>query len=424
MKSLMTLNTKYINVSINPNVYNAIYVPYCNENARTQIFFGGSSSGKSVFLAQRDVKDILAGGRNFLICRYVARTLKTSVFNEIRKVISNWGLERLFTINYSNLSITCVNGYQMLFIGLDDVEKIKSITPAKGVWTDIRVEEATEIKRESLKQLLKRQRGGDKSIPKRLTLSFNPIMKSHWLYQDYFAPIGWSDTQQEYKSGNLTILKTWYIHNRFLTAGDIADLENETDDYFKNVYTYGNWGVLGDSIFTNWEIQDLSGQGNQFTNRLHGLDFGFSNDPAAIVCTHYDSTHNIIYIYNELYECGLTNDVLSRHVNLMIDNDYITCDSSEPKSIAEMQSLGVNCIAAKKGKDSVNFGIDWLRRRKIIVDKSCVNMQNELQQYHWKKDKNGNSMRVPTDKHNHLIDALRYAYEDISTDSNAPLVVW
>src|SRR5690606_27492679 len=126
---------------------------------RTQVFFGGASSGKSVFLAQRCVVDLLNGGRNYLVCRAVGRTIRRSVFNEIIKIIGGWGLSELFTVNKSEMIITCSNGYQIMFAGLDDVEKLKSMIPARGVITDIWVEEATETDRDSLKQLYKRQRG-------------------------------------------------------------------------------------------------------------------------------------------------------------------------------------------------------------------------------------------------------------------------
>ena len=149
----------------------------------------------------------------------------------------------------------------------------------------------------------------------------------------------------------------------------------------------------------------------QFTNRRHGLDFGFSSDPAAVVNTHYDTSRKTIYIYRELYETGLTNDILAGRVREMITDERIVADSSEPKSIAELNNHSVYAAGAVKGKDSVNFGIDWLKQQTIIVDKSCINMQNELSQYHWKKDAGGNSLKIPVDKNNHLIDALRYAYE-------------
>lgn len=400
-----------INVNIDTAVFNDVYVPYLNCMARTQIYFGGSSSGKSVFLAQRDVYDILGGGRNFLICRMIARTIRGSVFNEILKVIAAWGLQSQFDVNKSDRIITCANGYQFLFVGLDDTEKIKSVTPAKGVITDIRVEEATETDWTSIKQLYKRQRGGDPDISKRLTLSFNPILQIHWIYSEYFSGVEWADDQTKYENDDLSILKTWYIHNRFLTDNDVNDLENETDKYFRDVYTFGNWGVLGNVIFTNWHVRDISQMRNQFTNYRNGLDFGFSSNPAAIVTTHYDKNHKTIYIYDELYELGLTNDVLAVEVKSRIGRDGITCDSAEPKSIAELKRHGVTALPAVKGKDSVHHGIQWLKQQSIIIDVSCVNMKNEFQQYKWKEDKAGNALDQPIDRDNHLIDALRYAYE-------------
>ena len=119
-----------------------------------------------------------------------------------------------------------------------------------------------------------------------------------------------------------------------------------------------------------------------------------------------------IYIFRELYETGLTNDILASRITELIGDDRVVCDSAEPKSIQELTNHGVRAAGAKKGKDSVTFGIDWLKQQTIIVDKSCVNTQNELSQYHWKKDAGGNSLKIPVDKNNHLIDALRYAYED------------
>ena len=278
--------------------------------------------------------------------------------------------------------------------------------------TDIWIEEATETEPNSLKQLRKRQRGGREDTPKRFVMSFNPILKTHHIYQDYFAPLGWADDQDEYTSDDLTILKTWYVHNDFLTQDDIADLEQEKDGYYYQVYTLGNWGVLGDVIFTNWEVKDLSGKQEDFVNHRHGLDFGFSSDPAAIVASHYDRPHKTIYIYNELYERGMTNDQLAEATLELIGDQYVTCDSAEPKSIRELRLLGVNALSARKGKDSVTHGVQWLQQQKIVVDKSCINAQNEFTVYQWKKDKDGNSIRQPVDKHNHIIDALRYAYEN------------
>lgn len=410
-----------IDIQIEKSVFNEIYLPHLEDVSRTQIFFGGSSSGKSVFLAQRCVYDLLGGGRNYLVCRAVGRTIRKSVLNEIQKVIYDWGVQDLFKINKTDLTITCSNGYQIYFVGLDDVEKVKSIIPEKGVITDIWIEEATECDEKTIKQLYKRQRGGRSDTPKRLTMSFNPILQTHWIYERYFKKLAWADDQTEYCGGGLSILKTWYVHNRFLTQADIDDLENEEDKYYYDVYTLGKWGVLGHLIFTNWVVADLSDPESEYylppslrVNRRCGLDFGFSIDPAAVSVSHYDRKHKTIYFYDEFYEAGLTNDLLANEVIKLIGNEPITCDSAEPKSIAELKQHGVNARGARKGKDSVMFGIQWLQQQTMVFDKSCINGINEVRQFHWKEDKDGNAIRQPIDKNNHFIDATRYAYEDES----------
>lgn len=415
--------TRTIEVEIDKAVINDAFLPHLNNLNRTQIYYGGSSSGKSKFIVgQRTVYDLMRGGRNYLITRQVARTIKTSVFAEVCRVIDEWGVGQLFNINRSDYLITCTNGYQIAFVGLDDVEKLKSIVPAKGAWTDILVEEATETSRTTIKQLFKRQRGGDEKTRKRLVLLFNPILQSHWIYEEYFSKVAWADDQTEYQGADLSILKTTYRDNKFLTLDDVRDLENETDPYYRAVYTEGQWGVLGNVIFTNWRVDDLSGMHDQFTNRRHGLDFGFSSDPAAMPVTHYDKAHKTIYIYGELYERGLTNDLLAEEVIKLIGRDYVKGDSAEPKSIAELRQYGVNVMPAKKGKDSVLFGVQWLQQQTIIIDKNCVNTRNEFSQYKWKEDAAGNAIRQPVDHNNHIIDALRYGYEDDMIDTSAEIV--
>lgn len=398
-----------ITLNIDRNVFNDAYLPYLFEDGpRTQIFFGGSSSGKSVFLAQRAVLDVAAGGRNYLICRNVARTIRNSTFNEIQKAINNFKLRDFFKINKSEMTITCLNGYQILFAGLDDPEKIKSITPAKGVITDIWVEEATETDRAAVKQLDKRLRG-ESQKSKRLILSFNPILQDHWIHEEYFD--GWDDSKNVLQDRDRLILKTTYKNNKFLAEDDICALENETDEYYYNVYTLGNWGVLGSVIFKNWRTEDLSEIREVFDNFRNGLDFGYAKDPAAVPHTAYIPKKNQIYVLDEIYETELTNDVLAERILNMIGKQLVTADSAEPKSIAELRNMGVNVRGAKKGKDSVNFGIQWLQRQEIIVDVRCQNMVNELKKYKWKEDAAGNPLPIPVDKDNHLIDALRYAYE-------------
>ena len=370
-------------------------------------FFGGSSSGKSKFIAQRVVYDLISQQRNYLIIRNVGDTNRVSTFNEICKIISEWSLEKFFNINKSSLIITCETQYQAIFKGLDKVDKIKSITPIQGVITDIWVEEVTECEEESIKQLAKRLRGLSK-VKKRITLSFNPIFKNHWLFKKYFR--NFFDQDSSFKDDKLSILKTTYKDNQFLEQDDIDELENETDEYWHNVYTLGNWGVLGSVIFTNWMVADLSEKKKRFDNFKNGLDWGW-NHPVAVTRSHYNAKLKTIYITDEICESELLNADLSVKLKALIGREYVTCDSEDPKSIAELRALGVNTLKARKGQGSVLFGLKWLMQQKIVIDKSCQNIINELQVYQWKKDRDGAAIDEPVKKLDDCIDALRYSYE-------------
>lgn len=401
-----------LNIKINPKVFNEVYLDYLEEIARVQIFFGGSASGKSyAIVGQRTVYDILKGNRNYLIIRNVARTSRQSTFNEICNTISNWKLNKYFKINKSDMVITCINNRQILFAGLDDVEKLKSIVPINGVITDILIEEATETSEVDIKQLEKRLRGRTQ-VKKRLILIFNPILRTHWIFKKYFVG-KFYDNDTKYKDKDLSILKTTYKDNiRFLEQDDIIALENETDKYFYDVYTLGNWGVLGDVIFTNWKREDLTSMIPHFDNIRNGLDFGFSTDPAAYNRIHYDKKRKLIYIFKELHEYGLTNPQLASFLKPLVGVERLVCDSAEPKSIQELKDNDLNAVGAVKGKDSVNFGIQWLQGHEIIIHKDCQETVNEFQVYQWKKTKSGETIRTPVDKHNHHIDDIRYAMED------------
>ena len=374
-----------------------------------QIFFGGSSSGKSFFLTDRIVLGNL-NGENWLCCRNVGNTIKRSVFNEITKSISNMGLKKFYSINKSDMVITCkLNEKQIMFCGLDDVEKVKSITPQNGVLECIFIEEATEIKRDAYMQLKKRLRGKSEH-KKHIFMAFNPILKSHWIYKEFFNK--WEDNKTVYEDEDKLILKTTYKDNIFLTDEDRKLLEDETDPYFYEVYSLGNWGILGNVIFKNWRVEDLSNLIPQF-DRVHcGCDFGFSSDPNALIKVHYDKKRKRIYVYDEWYQAGMTDDELLRLCKQFCGNQYLICDSAEPKTIDFLATNNVRAVGAVKGADSINRGIRWLQGCEIIIDIHCQNFKNEIEQYHWKEDKYGNAMAKPVDENNHLLDALRYALND------------
>lgn len=396
-------------MKIKSRVFNKRYLEQINKEQRTQIFFGGSSSGKSYFLAQRCVIDVSSKGRNYLICRNTAATIKKSVFNEVVKAIQRFKLSEYFLINKSDLVITCIaNQKQILFAGLDDVEKIKSITPISGVLTDIWVEEATETEYIAIKQLYKRLRGRSKH-KKRIILSFNPILMSHWIYTEYFK--NWNDNNNFYEDEELLIMHSTYKDNKFLTEDDIRGLEEETDKYFYQVYTLGKWGILGAVIYKNWETADLTEFKKHADNIKRGLDFGFADHPSAFILVHLDTKKKHIYVLDEIYVKHCDNEELAELIRPISKNNPVFCDCAEPKSISELRKYKVYALPVKKGADSVDFGIKWIQKYKIIIDNKCQNFKNEISQYKWKEDKNGSVLPIPVKKFDDLLDALRYSLE-------------
>lgn len=412
-------NVSNININMEKEIFNPTFFPFLEAQERLQVFFGGASSGKSFFVVgQRTVYDLLKGGRNYLILRQVARTARHSTFNETRKCIRAWGLAGYFKINKAAMTITCQNGYQAIFGGIDDVEKIKSLTPVKGVLTDIVVEEATETKKDDVKQLMKRLRGLTEH-KKRLVLLFNPILKIHWIWETLFKN-RFSDHDKTYRDSNLLINHFTYKDNLFLTSDDRKALRDETDKYFYDVYTLGKWGVLGDAIYTNWSVSDLSG--GMFRHIRHGLDFGYASHPSAYVRSSYDGDKKTIYILESWYRYGATNPILADELKPEVKDDILVCDSAEPKSIEELNNLGLNAVKAIKGPGSIKFRIQWLKQHHIIIDTKCIEAQNEVQLHHWKKDKWGQSLPVPADKDNHILDALWYSLESDAYEADDEII--
>ena len=311
---------------------------------------------------------------------------------------------------------------QICFAGTDDPEKLKSIRPAKGVFTDIWFEEATEISEPAFNQILLRQRGGDPDIVKRTTLSFNPIYRTHWIVKRFFKGVPESGV---YRSDKLLIVHSTHKDNRFLTSQDrdIIEAMKEVSVYHYQVYALGQWGILGNRVFDNWKIIDTDE--TKYDNYRNGLDFGFTNDPSALArSVRKENKITVLYPSNgELYHTGLTNQQLAKILKSKLgDSEVVWCDNSEPKSIAELKLAGVNAKPVKKGKDSLIHGIQWLQQQKIEVDRRCQNAINELSIYQWKKDKDDESINIPVDANNHFIDALRYSYER-EMDYRKPLMV-
>lgn len=234
-----------VNIKISKKVFNDVYLPYLENQDRYLIFYGGGSSGKSYYIAQRYIYKLIHPVRcNLLVVRQTADTNRRSTFPLLKQVISNWNLWKHFKINESDMRIKCLlTGNEIAFAGLDDVEKIKSITFENGELTDIWVEEATECKEADINQLKVRLRGGKSK--KQMVLSFNPINIQHWIKRHFID------------SGLATVCFSTYKDNKFLTDDDRKALEDLrlTDEYVYNVYCLGQWGILGKTVFDARAIQ-------------------------------------------------------------------------------------------------------------------------------------------------------------------------
>lgn len=376
---------------------NASYRKANESDARYRVLYGGAGSGKSYYMLQEIMLNMLdCGDYRYLAVRKTGKSIRHSIYQGLRDLISQENLSDFFSISKTEMSITCVTGATLITSGLDDVEKLKSIAGINRIW----VEEASEISEADFNQLDLRMRGTS-PIGYQMTLTFNPISELHWLKKKFFD-LGVEDS---------FVLKTTYKDNKHLDQGYIDKLKRlEKEDYqFFRIYALGEWGSIGNLIFSNWEKKDLSK--HKFDNFFNGLDFGFADDPTAPVRCHYDKKHKTIYITEAEYRRGIFIDDVADIVKDMIGNEVITCDSSEPRSIADLRRHGIKAVGAKKGPGSIEHGIKWLQGHKIVVHHTLTDMISELSTYKWREDKDGNIIPKPVDANNHLIDALRYALE-------------
>lgn len=391
---------------IHTGVFNRCYLPYIKERRRFEIIYGGAGSGKSVFVAQKKIlQHARDTGRKTLVVRKVGTTVRHSAFAELRNVIYKWNLESLFHIRQSTMEIERKDRSNIfIFTGMDNVEKIKSIQGLTDIWC----EEATDLAKEDLMQLNLRLRGRT-SFQKQITLTFNPISALHWIKQMFF------DTNRAGKNGDTTILKTTYKNNKFIDEEykrTVEDLKNQDPVYY-DIYALGNWGVLGNLIFNNYEVSEFDLDAFDESETFQGLDFGFNNPSAAVQVGFRDEE---IFIRRGLYAKGLTNIELMGEVSQaeVFEQAFpIIADSSEPARIKEWKANGWRCRGADKFPGSVKFGIDFCRRHKIIIHPSMQPFVNEIQGYVYRQSKDGDVLEEPVAFRDHYMDGFRYALEPV-----------
>lgn len=377
------------------------------DDTRFQVLYGGAGSGKSFFIAQDEIyKQIFFPGSNLLIIRQTASSNRTSTFPLVKQVISIFGVQDLFHIRETDMTIKCKhNGNEMRFGGLDDVEKLKSVTFTSGPLSRVWIEEASETKEADFNQINLRLRGIAK-VPFQIRLSFNPISALHWIKARFF------DMPEE--RSRTTVIHTTYKDNDYIDPAYREELERlkNIDRVFYDVYCLGKWGVFGNIIFTNWESRKCKYKPEDFDEILCGMDFGF-NHPLA--CELVGVKDGDLWSFDELYVREKTNIEV---IEMMKDGPLLktqrcVADSAEPARIKEWKQSGFRTEGAKKGKDSVSRGIDYLKSRKWYIDPDrCPGLLAEVQSYSYKEDKFGNKTDEPVNFKDDAIAAVRYAIEE------------
>lgn len=386
-----------INLDIDSKM-NEVFKPLMYVKSRMLIVFGGAGSGKSVFCPQKLIARIMTErNHKFIALRKVGATVKNSIFAEIENTIKDFGLYDRCRINKSERTFYFDDfNSQIICMGLDDPEKIKSISKPTGLW----LEEATEFTYEDVQQLNLRLRGKIDSYFQ-VIMSFNPISALHWIKKTFF----------DVESDSVTILKTTYLDNAFLDDAYIKELLDmkDKDEVYYNVYALGEWGVLGNVVFTNYIVEDIKYDISDYDSLDYGMDFGFNHPSTYIKIGWKDGEP---YIFQEISIKGLTNNEFIREVEQLHNKNYeITADSAEPDRIKEFRQSGFRMAASVKGKGSVKDGIDFLKRHKMHIDSKCINFQNEISTFRYKKDKDGNVHEEPVAINDDLIAAARYATE-------------
>ena len=391
-------------MNVNLNV-NTVYKPYLGSyKNRTEVYYGGAGSGKSVFVAQKMIIKALRGKRKILVVRKVKASLKDSCVTLILSILDSLGLKNIYKYNKTTHDIELPNGSMFLFKGMDNTEKVKSIADITDIW----IEEATELTLDDYTQLDLRTRA---DVPNsQIILSFNPISKANWCYITFFADKSKIDA---------FILHTTYKDNKFLPQSYITSLQKMKKynyAYYK-IYALGEFATLNKLVYQNVKVLDFDVSElikSKVYKTITGLDFGFTNDTTAFIASLADKDNKKLYIFQEYGDTGLLNsDIAKAITTLGYAKTDIVADSAEEKSIAELKKLGLRkIVACEKGPDSILHGIQKLQQYEIYVHPSCVNVITEFENYAWQKDKNTNEyINKPIDKFNHYMDALRYSIQ-------------
>lgn len=384
------------------------YNKFWNSQKRYVVCKGSRGSKKSKTTALWHIVKLMQYPlANALVVRKVERTLRDSCFSDLKWAIHKLGVDAYWKATTSPMELTYTpTGQKIIFRGLDDPLKITSISVPVGFINFVWIEEAYEINKESDFDMLDESVRGE--LPdgyfKRITVTFNPWNERHWLKARFF----------DNPSEDTLSMTTTYQCNEWLDESDLKLFEEmkKRNPRRYQVAGLGNWGVTEGIVYENWkeEVFTLSEVKDCVT--VAGLDFGYTNDPSALFVGFLNTSEKKLYVWDELYKKGLSNKRIYEEISDMgYSKERITADSAEPKSIDELKGYGLRVSPAKKGKDSILNGIQWIQDLEIIIHPRCVNFLTEIGSYTWKEDKFGRKLNEPVDDANHLMDAMRYALE-------------
>ena len=389
-----------IDLKLKRNIFNETYLPYLTDYShRYEVYYGGAGSGKSHFIAQKILFKALNDKRKVLIIRKTLNSQKDSCWRLVLEQLDQWQIRKFCKVRITDYAIELPSGSTLLFKGLDDAERIKSIVGITDIW----IEEATELIEEDFDQLDLRLRARASNL--QMFVSFNPISKVNYVYRKWFSETA--------KPGEDTlIVKTTYRDNRFLPEEYIKSLEKKihTNPTYYKIYALGEFCSLDKLVYNNWKVEYFEPPTDG--KLVVGLDFGFTNDPTAIVASIVKDDD--LFIFKEYTGTGKTNQQIADIItNMGFSKSTIIADSAEPKSVAEIRRCGIQRIReSQKGKDSIIHGIQRLQGYNMHVHPSCENIITELENYSWIKDKaTGEYTNKPIDMFNHSLDALRYSLQ-------------
>ncbi len=366
-------------------VIGALFRANTDKAARVYINQGGTSSGKTYTIMQVLIYvAILEAGSITTVVGQDLPNLKVGALRDTKTILagSDW-LAGYFDLHESEHYLRCKNGSIIEFKSYKDEQDAKN-----GKRDYLFVNEANGIPYEIYWQLAIRTR-------KKIWVDYNPSER-FWVHNEIKGRKGAKMIISDHRG------------NPFLSKEEHDRIEGIEDKELWKVYARGLTGKLSGVIFPNFRIVDSLPERASWKVQGYGLDFGFTNDPTALV--HCVIAHGELWTDLEIYETGLTNPMIAENAKEagLTKADQIIADSAEPKSIAELRNAGLWVIPTVKGGDSITVGIDILHRYKWNVTRRSIGMIEELQSYKWKKDRDGKKTNTPVDKFNHAIDATRY----------------